>query len=140
MNFDALNRFSHKQAVSATAVSQNVLDMGVDRDLAVGTELEVVAVPGTADGSDITGSGTVQVVLQTSDTENFSTVKVLGQSAAMTAADLNAGACGMKLPYGGQRYLRLNYVVTGTVTGLMMTAGVVLATAHDKQYPHKMYS
>lgn len=135
MNFDALNRFSYKQAVSATATSENVLDMGVDRDLAVATPLEVAVVP----GGDIGGTGTVQVVLQTSDTENFGTVKVLAQSAALTAADLNAGAIGMKLPYGGQRYMRLNYVVAGTVTGLNMTAGLVLATAKDKQYPHMMY-
>jgi len=140
MLLDALNRFSDKQAVSATAVSENVLDLRADRDLAVFSALEVVAIPCTKDGSALEGEGTLAVSVETSETEDFATAEVLVQSAPVTAEQLNKGPIGIKLPYGGKRFLRLNYTVNGAITGLLLTSGLTIATPHDIHYPRAMHN
>jgi hypothetical protein len=140
MLLDALNRFSDKQAVAATAVSDNIVDLGTNRDLAVYSSLEVVSIPCTEDGSDIEGEGTLSVAIETSETEDFSDAAVLVQSAEMSVEELNKGPLGIKLPYGGKRFLRLNYTVKGTLTGLLITSGLTIATPHDIHYPRAMYS
>nr|DAX08644.1 MAG TPA: major capsid protein [Caudoviricetes sp.] len=144
MLLDALNRFSDKQAVTATAVSTNVIDLGAERDLAVHSSLEVVVIPCTATGADLTGAATVSVSVETSATEEFTTSKTLVTTAALSADDLNKGAFGIKLPYGGQRFLRLKYTLAGTegasLTGLLITSGLTIATPHDIHYPRAMHS
>lgn len=139
MLLDALNRFSDKQAVNASAVSDNIVDLGAERDLAVYSALEVVTILCTEDGSDIEGDGTLSVAVETSETEDFAEVSVLVQSAEISVEELNKGAFGIKLPYGGKRYLRLSYTVTGTVTGLLLTSGLTIATPHDIHYPRAMH-
>lgn len=140
MLLDALNRFSDKQAVSASAVSDNVLDLGADRDLAVFSALEVVAIPCTEDGSDLEGEGTLAVAVETSETEDFAEPTVLVQSAEVSTELLNKGPIGIKLPYGGKRFLRLNYTVNGSITGLLLTSGLTIATPHDIHYPRAMHN
>lgn len=144
MLLDALNRFSDKQAVTATAVSTNVIDLGAERDLAVHSSLEVVVIPCTATGADLTGAATVSVSVETSATEEFTTSKTLVTTAALSADDLNKGAFGIKLPYGGQRFLRLKYTLAGaevaSLTGLLITSGLTIATPHDIHYPRAMHS
>lgn len=144
MLLDALNRFSDKQAVTATAVSTNVIDLGAERDLAVHSSLEVVVIPCTATGADLTGAATVSVSVETSATEEFTTSKTLVTTAALSADDLNKGAFGIKLPYGGQRFLRLKYTLAGAegaaLTGLLITSGLTIATPHDIHYPRAMHS
>ncbi len=144
MLLDALNRFSDKQAVTATAVSTNVIDLGPERDLAVHSSLEVVVIPCTATGADLTGAATVSVSVETSATEEFTTSKTLVTTAALSADDLNKGAFGIKLPYGGQRFLRLKYTLAGaegaSLTGLLITSGLTIATPHDIHYPRAMHS
>ena len=144
MLLDALNRFSDKQAVTATAVSTNVIDLGAERDLAVHSSLEVVVIPFTATGADLTGAATVSVSVETSATEEFTTSKTLVTTAALSADDLNKGAFGIKLPYGGQRFLRLKYTLAGaegaSLTGLLITSGLTIATPHDIHYPRAMHS
>lgn len=144
MLLDALNRFSDKQAVTATAVSTNVIDLGAERDLAVHSSLEVVVIPCTATGADLTGAATVSVSVETSATEEFTTSKTLVTTAALSADDLNKGAFGIKLPYGDQRFLRLKYTLAGaegaSLTGLLITSGLTIATPHDIHYPRAMHS
>lgn len=140
MLLDALNRFSDKQAVTATAVSDNIVDLGTNRDLAVYSSLEVVAIPCTADGADIEGEGALSMAVETSETEDFSEATVLVQSAEMGVEELNKGPLGIKLPYGGKRFLRLNYTVEGTLTGLLITSGLTIATPHDIHYPRAMHN
>lgn len=140
MLLDALNRFSDKQAVSATADSDNIVDLGTDRDLAVYSALEVVAIPCTEDGADIEGEGTLSVGVETSETEDFAESSVLIQSAEISVEELNKGPLGIKLPYGGKRFLRLKYTVSGTITGLLITSGLTIATPHDIHYPRAMHN
>ena len=140
MLLDALNRFSDKQAVSASATSENVLDFGSERDLAVFSALEVVVIPCTEDGSDLQGEGTLAVSVETSETEDFTDAVVLVQSTEISAEELNKGPLGIKLPYGGKRFIRLSYTLTGSIDGLFITSGLTLATPHNIQYPRAMHN
>lgn len=140
MLFDALNRFSDKQGITATGISENVIDLGVNRDLAVHSSLEVAVVPCQTDDSEISGEGTLRVELQTSEQEDFAESLVIAESPEFTTDQLENGIVAFKLPYGGKRYLRLNYVVTGSLAGLVVTAGLVIATPHDIHYPRSMHS
>ena len=66
--------------------------------MAVHSSLEVVVIPCTATGADLTGAATVSVSVETSATEEFTTSKTLVTTAALSADDLNKGAFGM-YPY-----------------------------------------
>lgn len=137
MHFDDLQMFSKKQAVASTAVSENIIDLGADRDIAVGTDLAVAVCPvGT-----VSGTGTVRVEIQTSDSASMSSPKVIAATKELTVAELNdVQPIGIKFPYGAKRYLRLNYAVTSTVTGLAVTSGIVVAVPHDIKYPKATYA
>lgn len=138
--FDAHNRFDYKRDVSGEVTSENIIDFGVERDLAIGTNLEVAAIPSNVSGKNFTGTGTLKVTLETAEDEAFTDPIVLGESGDLTVKQLNEGGVGMKLSYGGKRYMRMKYAVTGTITGLMITSGIVIAHSHVIHYPHRMHS
>ena len=138
--FDAHNRFDYKRDVEGNVTSENIIDFGTERDLAIGTTMEVAAIPTNVSGKDFTGSGTLKVTLETSEDEAFTEPIVLGQSGDLTVKQLNEGGVGMKMNYGGKRYLRMKYAVTVTIEGLQITSGIVLAFSHVIHYPHRMHS
>ncbi len=121
MIFDKENLFSDKQAVAATAVSANIIDLG-GPDAGAGDRpyLAVHATP-------FTGTGTLSVELQTSADSAFGTPKIV---AAFPVANDTLKKGGQivagKPPKGMLRYARLNYAVTGTLAGGALTAGLVL--------------
>lgn len=117
--YDRENMFSWKQAVAASANSTDVVFTGKgDAGGAQNVRMEV-------DTPKTTGTGSVTVELQHSDTAagSFATVA----SFIITAARLNAGGSVLvaTLPAGLKDFLRLNYTLTGTVTGFIPTAGIV---------------
>jgi len=138
MIFDKTTLLSDAQAITADAVSTNVIDL-----LATGTVYGAAA-PLTKD----VGKGQalklhIQVVeafntltsltisVQCDSVENFATPKTL-VSETILLADLIAGKTSniMAVPAGtDERYLRLNYDVTGTnpTTG-KITAGLVMGS------------
>lgn len=134
MILDKDNLFSEDQAVTATAASTNVIDLGVDRDIGNGEPIEVlVAVPVA-----FTGTGTLAVELQTDDVEGFASPTVIQKSGELAAADLAAGNQVFKVRVGRetQRYVRLNYVVTGTAfTAGQLTSGLILDRSNYREYP-----
>lgn len=142
MLFDALNRFSYKQSVATgTTVSENIIDLQANRDLAVFTNLEVAVVAGTETSAALEeGVGTLSVVVETSETEDFAEIQTLIQTVPVTIEELNRDAIGIKLPYGGKRFLRLSYVAEGAPEGMLLTSGLVLATRHNILYPRAMHS
>ena len=135
MIFDKQSLLSDQQAVTATAASTNVLDLvahgtvygaaaALPRDEGNGCVPLLIQV--TEDFATLT-SLTVQV--QVDDNAAFSSAKTVATSITIAAADLKAGKqfeirC---FPKGtDERYLRLNYVVTGAdATTGKITAGVV---------------
>ena len=129
MIFDQLNLFSDEQAITATAVSTNAIDLG-DPKWPSG-----IASPGA---SPIGGRVVIHV------TEDFATLTSLTialqessdggvgdayadklTAATIPLADLTAGSTIhiTDLPIGIERYVRLNY----TVVGSNATAGKILA-------------
>jgi len=123
---DSLGEFSDAQAVTSSAASTNVIDLGSDRDIGVGRPMYVVLTVDTA----ISGSSpTVDVDLETDDNESFSSATTIGSFTQMNDTNGTAGATFfISVPSGNERYLRLNYTAGGTVS-----AGAVNAWLSDCQ-------
>ncbi|PVX84347.1 Bbp16 family capsid cement protein [Paraburkholderia unamae] len=118
MIIDSLLEFSVAQALSATGVSTNVIDLGSDRDIGPGRAMWVVIQL----GADAASAGTYQVDLQTDDNSAFSSPTVIG-SVSPVAASAKAGArYVMGMPFANERYLRLNYTLGGTTPTLNVNA------------------
>lgn len=127
MILDRENLFSDGQAVTSTAASTDYIDLGVDRDIGIGNELELLISVDTAVTAD--GSATVTFALQTDNASTFDTgPTTLWASSAIGKATLVAGyQIKVRVPRGTDRYLRVNYTVaTGPLTAGAFTAGILL--------------
>jgi hypothetical protein len=120
---DRANLFSNDQAITATAASTDVIDLGSSpRDVGSGEPVTVL-VQVTETFNNLTS---LTATLQTSSTEAFS-VPVQLTAATVALADLTVGrkfSIGA-VPRGVLRYIRLAYTVTGSApsTG-KITAGL----------------
>lgn len=136
MILDKENLFSDAQAVTATAPSTNVIDLGAVRDVGKGNELELlIAVTTTVLAAG--GASTTTFSLQTDTAEGFGTAVTLWTSAAIGKADLVAGyQIKVRVPRGVKRYLRLLYTVaTNDLTAGAFTAGILLDPDDYQVYP-----
>lgn len=138
MTLDKLLMFSEAQAVTASAASTDVIDLGpIDgtrRDIGVGYPLELfVNVNTTAAAA---GAATVNIQLQTSpDNSTWTTLTSTGD-LALSALTSGKRVMSQKVPQGVQRYLRVNYVVgTGPLTAGAFTAGINLDVDNNSPYP-----
>ncbi|EJL90268.1 Bbp16 family capsid cement protein [Pantoea sp. GM01] len=138
MILDKLLMFSEAQAVTATAASTDVIDLGpIDgtrRDIGVGYPLELfVNVNTTATAA---GAATVNIQLQTSaDNSSWTTLTASGD-LALSALTAGKRVYSTKVPQGVQRYLRMNYAVgTGPLTAGAFTAGINLDVDNNSPYP-----
>jgi len=124
MIIDSTNLFSDQQAITGTAVSTNVIDLGVARQIGAGTAIPLL-VQVNEDFGDLTS---LTVAIQTDSGESFGAAKNLTEQT-IALADLVAGKqFDFKvIPTGIDRYIRINYTVTGTdpTTG-KITAGVTM--------------
>ena len=121
MYVDSQNLFSNSQALTATAASTNLIDLGVDRDIGVGEPLAVVlTVEVAADAT--TGNETYQVDVETDDNSSFSSASVIARRIP-TAAELALGTVmTIPLPNTNERYIRLNYTLGGTTPTVTLSA------------------
>lgn len=130
MIYDKLNTFGTDQAVTTTAASTDIIDLGVVRDIGNGEPMELVIL--CTETATASGSATVTFTLETDDNSGFSSAAVLASSGAIGKAALTAGTevLRVKVPLGVERYLRTNYTVaTGPLTAGKFTAFL----AHDRQ-------
>ena len=122
---DRLNNFSEEQAITASAASTNVIDTRTVKDISKGAPVKITGRV-TEAFNNLTS---LNVAIQTDTVENFASPTTLA-SVDVLLADLDAIGdllIDMYLPRGAQRYLRLNYTVTGTApTTGAVDAGVVL--------------
>lgn len=137
---DALLQLSAAQAVTVSAPSTNVIDLGSARDLGKGEALKIDVRTNVA--ALAAGAATVTFQVQTADDAAFVTnVTTIGQTDAIPKATLIVGASipihiDRAEPYAARRYLRLNYVVAaGPLTAGSFTAGIV----KDIQDPQVSY-
>lgn len=138
---DKLNTFSEAQAVTASAPSTNVIDLGplthgnTVRDIGAGAPIYLVIAVGVT--ATAAGAATVAFSLQTDTAENFATAKTLFSSAPVPVAELGAGArpVVVAVPRGSERYLRVNYTVaTGPLTAGQFSAYLVNDVQDDIKY------
>lgn len=138
MIFDSTNLFSSAQAITATAASTNVIDLGATgrvvggsanlvRDIGLGQQIplriQVVEAFNTLTS--------LAVSIQVDDNEAFSSpTTVDSQTIALAGLTLGAVFNGLYFvpPKTNERYVRLNYTVVGTNPTLgKITAGFVMA-------------
>lgn len=127
MHVDSLLRFSSAQALTATAVSTNVVDGSVaDRDFGIGNQLYIVTVV-TVALTDAGSDTTVTVDLQSDTADTFgSATKVQELYIIPALAAIGDTFIATINPMvTRERYLRLNYTMTngslstGTVTSFI---------------------
>lgn len=144
MFLDAQNQFSAAQAVTATAVSTNTIDLGIARDLGVAEDIKVSITVDEA--ATAAGAATVQFQIITSASPALSSPTIIGQTDAIAKTELTLGrrpiilvvprAMLLAQPVG-QRYLGLQYTVaTGPLTAGKFTAAIITdAQDVSKYYP-----
>ena len=123
MILDEQGLFSNKQAVKASCVSENILDMG-KREVSFGTPVELFI----QIAEEFNNLTSLTIKVQTSKDEDFAdTVDLIEHT--MKLAELKQGAVSSIkfLPKGNLGYMRLSYVVTGTAP----TKGSILAGISD---------
>ena len=136
MLLDKQLMFSEAQDLGAasdeTVVSTNVIDLGAKHANVPSHyedgELEVVVgIP-----EDFAGGTSVQLVLYTDSDEAFGSAAVVFESKVFLTAELKGSELPLRvpsIPAGLERYLRMSYVVAGTMTAGMIDCGLVI----DKQ-------
>lgn len=137
MIFDKETQFSDEQAITADAASTNIIDLGATgtpfgssvalvRDIGKGCAVPIVAVV-TEAFNNLTS---LKVSIEVDDNSGFSSAKEVA-SRTFALAELSGGVLefpSVTLEGTDERYLRLNYDVTGTApTTGAITAGIVAA-------------
>lgn len=128
MIIDKQNTLSDGQAITATANSTNVLDLGNTSRSDEGAPTILLAQ--VEEAFTAAGAATLTVTLETDDNESFSSATVLLSTAAIPKATLVRGyqLPISFLPANVERYIRLVYTVaTGPMTAGKINAGIVLA-------------
>ncbi|MEA8727989.1 hypothetical protein PZS04_23550 [Klebsiella pneumoniae] len=122
MLLDQQALFSAAQAITATAASTNVIDTGSNKD--VGKYGDIPLLIQVVEGFNNLTSLTVTV--QTDDNSAFSSAAdVLSMTIPLASLVLGYKSPVITLPMKMERYIRLNYTVTGTApTTGKVTAGV----------------
>jgi hypothetical protein len=141
---DASLTLSASQAVTASAVSANTIDLGQARDIGGGEEAHVfinVEVSAAA-----AGAATVNFQVVTSANANLSTPTIVGQTDAIPKASLVAGKqITIPVPRSfinalGQRYLGLQYTVgTGPLTAGTFSAYILPSESVGQPAPPNVY-
>lgn len=140
MYVDDLLKLSAAQAVTATAVSTNTIDLLTAQDIGEGENLYVDFKVGAAFTAG--GAATMTAQLITSASANLSSPTVIDQTGAIPVASLVAGyRTALRIPPQigslGQRYFGINYVVaTGPMTAGDISARIVrnIEDGQNKNY------
>ncbi len=135
MILDKQSMFSDRQAITSSCASEQTMDLRVSGlNLGFGNKVPLLVQV----NEEFTGVQSVKIVLQTSDTEDFSDLSNLAE-VNLTEQGLKAGGrpVGLDaLPSGRyKRYLRLFYELSGTATSGKITAGVSMGA--DETYPYR---
>lgn len=139
MFLDALLQFDSGASITTTAVSTNIIDLGVNMDIGVnGSDaLKLLVLTGTAFATTNSGTLNIQFQASTASGSGFTTIVETSPMAAATLA-ANTKVFEIDIPRNKlTRYLQLNYVVgTGTFTaGTINYAGIVQDRYDQPIYP-----
>lgn len=129
--------FDVAAALTATAVSTNVIDLGAKRDLGPTEPLTVSTIVNTT----FTGGTSLQVTLQGSPDNSTWTTLLSGGTVLLASLIEGAQIANFDMasvdPVGGApyRYLRLDYIIVGTMTAGTVTSDIVSTKAEVHGYP-----
>lgn len=129
---DALLQLSSAQAVTASAVSTNTIDLGTSRDLGGGRQLYAVFDVDVA--ATAVGAATVNFEVISSAAANLGSPTILAQTGPIAKTELTINRRPIVVPIPesillaqpiGQRYLGVNYTVaTGPLTAGSFTCTI----------------
>ena len=123
MILDGQAQFSAAQALTATAVSTNVIDLKGDFNLGIGEPMSIVVSLDVA--SDFTtGDETYVVTLQTGSSATPTTVIATKEIVGANAAG-SKFVIGVPADSSCEQYLRLNYTLAGTSPSVTVSAYLV---------------
>jgi hypothetical protein len=135
MILDTQALFSDKQAITATAASTNVIDLGPNPlDAGWGNKIPLLVQV----NEDFDNATSLALALQVSDDPAFGTsTTVFTETVPLAGLTAGARISQKVIPYNTtRRYLRLYYTVTGTApTKGKITAGITLGV--DETIPYK---
>lgn len=139
MYIDSQLQFATAQALTATAVSTNLIDLGVARNLFDGEPLAVLIVPSVS--ADITtGDETYGLEVQTSVDAAFTSPVSLQGILPIPAAKLASGSTYVfPLPVGANvlQFLRLKWTLGGTTPTLTYAADLLPLNMVQKYISYK---
>lgn len=126
MILDAQNEFSDAQAVTSTAISTNVIDLGATntlKDIGAGESMYLVILTQTT-ATDVSSDATLAVTLESDSTADLATSATVhyttGTLAFAAFATAGTVLAAVRLPIGSyERYLGVRY----TVASGPLTAG-----------------
>lgn len=122
MLIDSRLEFSDGQALTATAVSNNVVDLGLDRDIGPGVPMFVIITVQVA-ADDANANETYEAALQTDDNVSFSSASELASVTIPRGAAIG-DVFVIAVPPTNERYLRLNYTLGGTTPSVTLNASL----------------
>lgn len=128
--------FSEDQAITASAASDNYIDLGsaTNRELSFGTHVPILIQPTIA----FANCTTLTISVQTDDNTSFNSPTTLASTGAIPVASLKPGyrKTLQFMPPGNQRYVRLYYTIGGSNANAgKITAGI---TDHIQQGHHNI--
>jgi len=136
MIIDRNTLVSNAQAVTATAVSTDTIDLGALRDIGTGTKISAFVTVDVA--ATAAGAATVTFAVITSANADLSSATTLYTTSAIGKATLVAGYKVFDITIPRQllsRYLGLNYTVaTGPLTAGAFTGGFVVDMQSQAYY------
>lgn len=139
MILDKFLQYSDKQAITATAVSTNVVDAGatknpsIGRDLGAGTPLFLMLTI----SQSFTAAGAATLVATLQDSADNSSWQDVASLGTLSIAQLTAGKIyQVGFPVPTRRYTRVNYTVgNGPFTGGIASAHLVDGINFPFSYP-----
>ena len=121
MYLDSLLKFSDAQALTATADSTNVVDLGVDRDIGKGEPMGFVVTVGVA-ADFTTGDETYTFAIETDDNAAMTSSTILGSQAVLTTALTVGDTVVIPIGHTNERYLQGVYTLGGTSPSVTIDA------------------
>ncbi len=114
MIIDVQNEFSDAQAITASAVSTNVIALSEERRIGSGKVLYIIVSVQDA-FTDAGSDSTVAVTLQADDNEGFSSPTTIATLGTFPALSANGDRLILLVPPDvlTEEFIRLNYVVAG---------------------------
>ena len=125
---------SDAQALTATAVSTDHMNLGSDIDIGPGSPLWLVVQSGAAPGGT---SPTITISIETDDNSSFSSATTIYTHTTIAGANFALGKrVVIPMPFENEQYMRVRYTLGGTSPTFTVSAHL---TAHEppnwKAYP-----